>query len=215
MRLPRTVFWADRTGGTILVGLGSVYAIETEKADSRFDDVEAGRRRWEKEMEPYGAADAPPLLFGGFSFDPYRPGTDIWRGFPAGKLVAPAALLAVRNGKTTLTVTVPTDKRGRDWERVGRLLERISDPMAAPKRLPRLVSDEEEEKERWLAAVREAIASIRAGRWTRWCSPALGAWRLPKRWMPRPYSSGFASSSRLLTVFAFEQDGRWFYRGFP
>ncbi|ADI25660.1 isochorismate synthase MenF [Geobacillus sp. C56-T3] len=208
-------FWADRTGGTILVGLGSVYAIETEKADSRFDDVEAGRRRWEKEMEPYGAADAPPLLFGGFSFDPYRPGTDMWRGFPAGKLVAPAALLAVRNGKTTLTVTVPTDKRGRDWERVGRLLERISDPMAAPKRLPRLVSDEEEEKERWLAAVREAIASIRAGALDKVVLARARRLAFAKTVDAAAVLQRLREQQPFAYIFAFEQDGRCFIGASP
>ncbi|MEW5323440.1 isochorismate synthase [Geobacillus thermoleovorans] len=208
-------FWSDRSGGTILVGLGSAYAIETEKADGRFHEVESGRRRWEKEMEPYGEAAAPPLLFGGFSFDPHRPGADIWRGFPAGKLVAPAVLLAVRNGRTTLTVTVPTDKRGRDWERVGRLLERMDECAAVPARLPRLVSDKEEEKERWLAAVRKAIASIRAG-------------ALDKVVLARARRLAFARTVDAAAVlmrlreqqpfaylFAFEQDGRCFIGASP
>ncbi|WP_031407519.1 isochorismate synthase [Geobacillus vulcani] len=208
-------FWSDRSGSTIFAGLGVAYAIETEKMGDRFDDMEAGRRRWEGMTEPCGAADGPPILFGGFSFDPHRPRAEWWRGFPAGKLVAPAALLAVRNGRTTLTVTVPTDQKGRDWERIGRLLDRLDGSMSVSKRLPPLMANEEEEKERWLAAVREAIAAIRAR-------------ELDKVVLARARRLTFAEAVDAAAVlgrlreqqpfsylFAFEQDGRCFLGASP
>lgn len=157
-------FWSDRSGSTIFVGLGSAYAIETEETDGRFHYVEQQRQRWVEQIERHGEADMPPLLFGGFAFDPHQPRTSVWRGFPAGKLIAPTVLLSVKNGRTLLTVTLPTDGVERDMERIGRLFRRIEELQPVSATLPALVSDEEEEKERWLAAVRQAIASIRAGR---------------------------------------------------
>lgn len=208
-------FWSDRSGSTIFVGLGSAYAIETEETDGRFHYVEQQRQRWVEQIERYGEADMPPLLFGGFAFDPHQPRTSVWRGFPAGKLIAPTVLLSVKNGRTLLTVTLPTDGVERDMERIGRLFRRIEELQPVSATLPALVSDEEEEKERWLAAVRQAIASIRAG-------------RLDKVVLARSRRLAFTGTIDAAAVlarlreqqpfaylFAFEQDGRCFIGASP
>ncbi|MBB6282732.1 isochorismate synthase [Geobacillus subterraneus] len=208
-------FWSDRSGGTVFVGLGSAYAIETEETDGRFQYIEQERRRWAGQIEQHGEADMPPLLFGGFSFDPHRPPTSVWCGFSAGKLVAPAVLLSVKNGRTLLTVTLPAGGMERDMERIGRLLRRMEEPLPFSATLPTLISDEEEEKERWLTAVHEAIASIRTG-------------RLEKVVLARARRLAFNAAidaafvlARLREqqpfayLFAFEQDGRCFIGASP
>ena len=200
-------FWSDRSGGTILVGLGSVHAIETGEKDGRFREVDARRRQWASQIERHGDTDAPPLLFGGFSFDPHRTPTDVWRGFSAGKLITPAVLLSMRNGQAKLTVTLPAGGGGREIEQVGRLLGRIAaPPLPAP--LPALVAAREADSGRWMEAVRQAIASIRAG-------------ALDKVVLARARQLTFAGTidagsvlARLREqqpfayLFAFEQDGR-------
>jgi len=44
-----------------------------------------------------------PLALGGFAFDPLRPPTSLWTGFPAARFVVPARLLIQRGEQTWLT----------------------------------------------------------------------------------------------------------------
>ncbi|MGP3562477.1 isochorismate synthase [Geobacillus sp. BK01] len=208
-------FWSDRSGGTILVGLGSAYAVETEEKGGRFHYVEQERQRWAGQVERHGEADMPPLLFGGFSFDPHRPRTSVWRGFPAGKLIAPVVLLSVRNGRAQLTVTLPAGGGEREIERIGRLLGRVGEPAPFSAALPALVADEEEEKERWLAAVREAITSIRAGALDKVVLARARRLRFSGKMDAAFVLTRLREQQPFAYLFAFEQDGRCFIGASP
>ena len=92
-------------GGESLVGLGAAYAIEARGPD-RF--AEAGDV-WSKLLadavidDPASQAWTGPLALGGFSFDPLRPRTPLWSGFPDGRLVVPERMLVQRGGHAWLT----------------------------------------------------------------------------------------------------------------
>ena len=92
-------------GGESLVGLGAAYAIEARGPD-RF--AEAGDV-WSTLLadavidDPASQAWTGPLALGGFSFDPLRPRTPLWSGFPDGRLVVPERMLVQRDGHAWLT----------------------------------------------------------------------------------------------------------------
>jgi isochorismate synthase len=46
---------------------------------------------------------AGPLLFGGFSFDPLRPGSRVWTGFPDARMVLPERVFTLRGGVARVT----------------------------------------------------------------------------------------------------------------
>ena len=49
------------------------------------------------------AGSPGPLLFGGFSFDPSRPGSRVWTGFPHARMVVPERVFTLRGGVARLT----------------------------------------------------------------------------------------------------------------
>ncbi|WP_445612946.1 isochorismate synthase [Geobacillus sp. YF-1] len=202
-------FWSNPSGTTVLVGLGSVCTLETDNGDDRFAEMEAKRQEWSERVVSYGEVHQPPLLFGGFSFDPHRERTGLWSRFPAAKLIAPAVLLTVRDGRAQLTVTVPVGGKGeREMERVGRLLDRASLRADAPAALPALVSDVEEASDRWLAAVREAIGQIRAGSLDKVVLARARRLRFTESPDPAAVLLRLREQQPFAYLFAFEQDGR-------
>jgi isochorismate synthase len=49
------------------------------------------------------AGSAGPLLFGGFSFDPFGPGSRVWTGFPDARMVVPERVFTLRGGLARMT----------------------------------------------------------------------------------------------------------------
>src|SRR5690606_10586785 len=100
-------FLAVPARGLFLVGLGDAHVL-TGHGASRFRDVAAG---WQAlldgavlECDPGVPAPCGPLLLGGFSFDPLRPSTPLWDGFPHAAMALPRFQLSVRAGNACLTV---------------------------------------------------------------------------------------------------------------
>jgi isochorismate synthase len=92
-------------GGESMLGLGAAHVIDVHGSD-RFADA---RRAWSVLLAD-AAIDDParvqwtgPLALGGFNFDPLRPRTALWSGFPDGRLVVPERLYVQRDGRAWLT----------------------------------------------------------------------------------------------------------------
>jgi len=117
-------YWERPADGLAFAGAGVAWTVESPSAD------EAGRR-WRALLatavvdipgaSPEGGASdrasdsmAGPLLVGGFAFDPRRPATTPWAGYPAGRLALPRLTLVTRGGASILTINAvvsPTVER--------------------------------------------------------------------------------------------------------
>jgi menaquinone-specific isochorismate synthase len=99
-------FWKDPTDETVLIGLGISKQIQTDQASDRFFHVE---KEWEHFLEeslifnPYKEIAVGPVMFGGFSFDPYKEKTDLWSKYADSLFHLPKYLLSIIRGQTYLT----------------------------------------------------------------------------------------------------------------
>ncbi len=114
------LFWhhqdrlVDGASGQALAGIGAVHTIEA-RGGGRFEDV---KKAWRDlrldaivetstgEAPPWGAG---PLLLGGFSFDPQRPSTGTWRGFPDARFTLSRFTVASAGGRTWVTTNMLVD----------------------------------------------------------------------------------------------------------
>ncbi|KQL53222.1 hypothetical protein AN964_06800 [Heyndrickxia shackletonii] len=100
-------YWKDPQNETIIIGLGNVLPIISELIDERFRNVE---EKWENILENasiYNSADQPgtgPLLFGGFTFDPYNRKEYEWGAFSNATFYVPEIMLTITEKNSFLTV---------------------------------------------------------------------------------------------------------------
>lgn len=103
-------FWKDPNDEIILVGLGIAKQIQTDQAAGRFFHVESEWAGFLKDSiihNPYKEEKGiGPVLFGGFSFDPYKEKTALWSQYPDSLFHLPKYLLSIINGKTFLTMNI-------------------------------------------------------------------------------------------------------------
>lgn len=101
------VYWEQPDEGFALVGIGAAQVTEAEAGD-RFERVaDAWRGLLADALIECTSDEAPaagPLLLGGFSFDPARPSTSLWDGFPAARFILPRLLLTTRDDQCWLTL---------------------------------------------------------------------------------------------------------------
>jgi isochorismate synthase len=113
MHMGERFFWEEPAGRKVLVGLGRVKTIETTAPAAITGTIEAWQELQQDSFSTYlGNSDNQqqtvkahsPVLFGGFAFDPLRPQTALWHGFPAGLLLLPHLLFQQSSHQTTLTI---------------------------------------------------------------------------------------------------------------
>ncbi|MEH7157441.1 isochorismate synthase [Neobacillus drentensis] len=99
-------FWKDPKDETVLIGLGISKQIQSDQASDRFFHVE---KEWETFLKdclvfnPYKEVGVGPVMFGGFSFDPYKEKTDLWSKYADSLFHLPKYLLSIIDGQTFLT----------------------------------------------------------------------------------------------------------------
>ncbi len=103
-------FWEQPSSGRALVGAGVAAALQAQ-GEARFAATSAQWRALLRHAIIVATPDLPddaargPILCGGFAFDPHRPRTPLWRGFPDSLLVVPHALYALFADRATLTLS--------------------------------------------------------------------------------------------------------------
>jgi len=120
--------WLQPEAGFALVGIGAAYVIEPTGSD-RFAAADAA---WRALLD--GAlivGDGPgPAVIGGFAFDPERPATPRWHGFPDARLILPRQTLTLQGSECWRRVNVvvgghypsppgPLSHKGRGGEEGG------------------------------------------------------------------------------------------------
>jgi isochorismate synthase len=110
--------------GYALAGVGAAWTLSVDGTAL----FERANRAWQELFRgavvdaPADAAGVGPLAMGGFAFDPLRPATELWEGFPDGLLVVPRYLLTCMGGDTWLTVTTVLQPDGDAARSLGALL---------------------------------------------------------------------------------------------
>ncbi|MED4903648.1 isochorismate synthase MenF [Parageobacillus thermoglucosidasius] len=210
-------YWSDRANETVYVGLGCTYSIETEEKEQRFQIVETKWKKWMEQLafDHHGTATTP-ILFGGFSFDPFKPRTEKWRAFPHAKMVVPTVLLSLKNGKATLTVTVPSMRYEESMEKIGMLLRLLSQEQKQPTAsLPTLVKYEEAQKDEWIHAVEKTIRNIREGKFDKVVLAREARLSFADVIDPVVVLQQLREQQPFSYLFAFEQDGQCFIGASP
>lgn len=103
---PDRVLWQQPSEGFALAGLGAAYVIAPDGA-GRFTAASAAWRAMIDDAlveRDVGLPEAGPVLIGGFAFDPERPSTALWDGFPDARLVLPRLLFTAVRGQHWLTL---------------------------------------------------------------------------------------------------------------
>ncbi|GHH97387.1 isochorismate synthase [Neobacillus kokaensis] len=102
-------FWKDPKDETVLVGLGISQQIQSDQATDRFFRVE---KEWEIFLKDslifnsYLEIGTGPVIFGGFSFDPYKEKTELWSKYPDSLFYLPKYLLSIINEEAYLTTNI-------------------------------------------------------------------------------------------------------------
>jgi isochorismate synthase len=119
--------------------------------------------------DPFGVPGSGPLLMGGFSFDPLRPATPLWEGYPDGLLVLPRYVLTAADGAAWLTlntVIAPGSTLDAEIELMSRIYDLFDgDPLAkllVPGGRIRH-SHDVMPAEQWKAIVRQVEQNLRRG----------------------------------------------------
>jgi isochorismate synthase len=159
--------WLQPTDGRSFVGIGRVWATETDGPD-RFAQAE---REWRELLRTASVADASPVLIGGLGFTGRRPaGDDVWAPFGPASLVLPELLLASSPDGATVTAAAIAneDGLGRRWaalERRARELEPSPNGMVArPVVAPLTVVGEHPDRDAWDRLVGQFAGAVGRGR---------------------------------------------------
>ena len=97
---PRRALWLRPDTRQAFVGIGAAHTLEAHGPDRLASIVD----QWHALLDSTDASGPlGPRLLGGFSFDPRRPRTALWRDFPDARFVLPERALTVSDGAAWLT----------------------------------------------------------------------------------------------------------------
>ncbi|HEY4552180.1 MAG TPA: isochorismate synthase [Bacillaceae bacterium] len=157
-------FWKSRDGKTVLVGLGVAYTISNHNPDNRFEEVKSEWAVLLKHSMIHNPFDTPatgPLLFGGFSFDPYSLKEKEWGPFSDSLFYLPRYMLTNEDGEYFLTVNsmcpsaVPGVLEDND-------LALLLDKAVAPhQKESNIISQEAVRPEEWKKAVADTVEVLK------------------------------------------------------
>jgi isochorismate synthase len=179
-------YWEQPSRHMALVGAGTALSFQSD-GSGRFADAALAWQQLRNEAMIQYASDFPadsiasdhgPVLFGGFSFDPLRPRTFLWRNFPDGLLILPRLLFTLREDQASLTcnwlikANDNLDNLTNSMSRqLTRLVELIKVFPGSPESMP--VEDHAYDlydvwpAETWKALVSETVRQIQQGRYAK------------------------------------------------
>lgn len=164
------LFWSVPSAGLAVTGLGAAWSFEA-RGPERFAAAAAAWR--DLIAEACIAADpalpfSGPMAAVGFSFDPERPASGLWAGYPDGLLLLPRLILARVGDTASMTVNglVGPETSSIDLHlSAARRLRALLGRGWRPPRMPEGVTLEDALPPGvWRAIVADAVADVRAGR---------------------------------------------------
>ncbi|WP_040979050.1 isochorismate synthase [Oceanobacillus jeddahense] len=106
LAFPRT-FWSSANEDFQMAGAGHAFELSAEVSGSRYDQVE---QDWNALLSdaiiynPYHTSGTGVVALGGFSFDPLKPRTALWRNFPSSHFSIPNYILTQIDGDYYFTI---------------------------------------------------------------------------------------------------------------
>jgi len=100
-------FWKSPDGSSMYVGIGICKTLQSSKTKHTYEEIENKWHELLKDSEinnPYEAVGVGPTLFGGFSFDPEKKPTSLWKNFKNAHFYLPAVLLSEIDGVQYLSI---------------------------------------------------------------------------------------------------------------
>lgn len=100
-------FWKSPDGNSIYAGVGICNTLQSNQTEHTYEEIEKKWHELLKDSEinnPYGAAGIGPILFGGFSFDPEKKRTNLWKNFKNAHFYLPTILFSEIDGVQYLTL---------------------------------------------------------------------------------------------------------------
>jgi menaquinone-specific isochorismate synthase len=163
--------WMDAARQYTFIGFNHLHVITTEEDEARYRSIE---KQWKRfinrsvhkiDIFPTGTG---PLLFGGFSFDPQKEQTNLWREFPSGKFIVPQFLYTEIEHEAYFTANVLITEKDRVAE-IAHWLKRVEATLFSENRSElavhrnEMLYQEEVEPIKWKEAVGEATKRIQHG----------------------------------------------------
>ncbi|WP_066310844.1 isochorismate synthase MenF [Bacillus sp. FJAT-29814] len=102
-------FWKDPSDEILLIGLGITHQIQSDQAADRFVHVEQEWERFLKDsivFNPDSEIGVGPVIFGGFSFDPYKEKTRLWSQYAESLFYLPVYMVSIIRGQAYLTTNI-------------------------------------------------------------------------------------------------------------
>lgn len=163
-------FWKESSGNDVFVGMGICGQIQSDQAADRFFLV---KKEWEALLDDmiiydsYSEKGTGPLMFGGFTFDPFKEKTKLWSKFSHSLFHLPQFLLTFAAGQAYLTTNVICTQHDDlslfDKVEANRhkLLNEI--PSSVPASTNHLTNDEEINPEAWKDTVDSVVKDMNQG----------------------------------------------------
>jgi isochorismate synthase len=162
-------FWSVPAAGLAVAGLGAAWDFTAHGPD-RFTAAAAAWRELIDsafiDADP-GLPFAGPVAAAGFAFDPQRPPSGLWAGFPPGLLLLPRMVLARQGDSASLTfnglVGPATSSVALHLSAARRLRDLLGGPWRAARPAEGLPTEEALPASTWRGIVADAVTDLRAG----------------------------------------------------
>lgn len=163
-------FWKDPNDEMMMIGLGISKQIESDQATDRFFLVDTEWKKFLKDSLIYNSyieTGIGPVMFGGFSFDPYKEKTNLWSKFSDSLFHLPKYMLTIVNGEAYLTTNIVCTQNDdisllkKVQDERNQLLHSISHRRDINQAA--LLEKKEISPESWKESVEEVVQDLKAG----------------------------------------------------
>lgn len=158
-------YWSDPSGEMTMVGLGKTFQVN--KGNHAFTEVENEWGNLVNHCVSNGSnlLFTGPMLFGGFSFDPKKPKTNLWKYFPGTLMTLSRMMVTVTNEGAWLTTNVIVEPEGdltNYLEEIRKDHKLLSDFRSQLNQSPAiLVEQEDVQPKEWKTLVQQMANSIK------------------------------------------------------
>ncbi|MDP4171832.1 MAG: chorismate-binding protein, partial [Bacillota bacterium] len=163
-------FWKDPSDETFIIGIGIAKQIQSDQDTDRFFHVGKEWKCFIDEAIIYNrntVMGVGPLMFGGFSFDPYKHKTTLWSKFAHSLFHIPKYMLSIISGQAYLTTNVLCTRHDDStlFQKViderNRLLLSAQTPQQVAE--VRLANTVEIAPDEWKRSVSEVVEDLKSG----------------------------------------------------
>lgn len=163
------IFWSSADEDFQLAGAGHAVEFMAEDPAMRYQEMEAA---WNQVLDqawiynPYHVSGTGAVTFGGFSFDPLKPGTKLWNKFPSSHFSIPSFVLSHSEEACYMTVNRYIRKE-ESFEELAKELQTAQQQLFEPAMPPefhlalKVVNKTEVAPDQWKETIKTATEKMR------------------------------------------------------